>query len=104
MKINRQKEDERRDSDADIMELLQMKSDDVSKTRVLNEKQRSDVRQLGQSEIMLILNQKKHHISGKGNLRDEVVIVPEGKRPRKRKLKPNSEVTVTAVKSEIINN
>lgn len=44
MKINRQKEDERRDSDADIMELLQMKSDDVSKTRVLNEKQRSDVR------------------------------------------------------------
>jgi hypothetical protein len=44
MKIYRQKEDEQRDSDADIMELLQMKSDHVSKTRVLNEKQRSDVR------------------------------------------------------------
>ena len=33
-----------------------MKSDHVSKTRVLNEKQRSDVTKLGQSEIMLILN------------------------------------------------
>lgn len=58
MQIDSDQQDQNSDSDADVLELLGVKSEVVAQPKHKKTDQELHVKQMGQSEVLLILNQK----------------------------------------------